>query len=106
MQTSWQDRASAHSKNWLLSFFFDNLRWGFYNNVTNLRLLVMVIKSLQAKQSPVGPTNDGKAEIGKGQDQIHEWLAAYADSRDPALRDGIIQASLPLVKRIAYGLAR
>lgn len=46
-----------------------------------------------------------KAEI-KGQEQIHHWLTVYADSRDPSLRDAIIQAALPLVKRIAYGLAR
>ncbi len=45
-------------------------------------------------------------EVNKGQDQVHQWLAEYAESRDPALRDEIIQASLPLVKRIAYGLAR
>ncbi len=43
---------------------------------------------------------------GKGTDQIHHWLSVYSESRDPALRDSIIQASLPLVKRIAYGLAR
>ncbi len=45
-------------------------------------------------------------EVNKGQDQVHQWLAEYAESHDPALRDLIIQASLPLVKRIAYGLAR
>ena len=49
---------------------------------------------------------DKKLEVNKGQDQVHQWLAEYAQSRDPALRDEIIQASLPLVKRIAYGLAR
>jgi RNA polymerase sigma-B factor len=49
---------------------------------------------------------DKKSEVNKGQDQVHQWLAAYAESRDPALRDEIIHASLPLVKRIAYGLAR
>jgi RNA polymerase sigma-B factor len=42
----------------------------------------------------------------KGQDQVHRWLLEYARTRDPSLRDAIIQASLPLVKRIAYGLAR
>lgn len=42
----------------------------------------------------------------KGQDQIHRWLLEYSQTRDPALRDKIIQASLSLVKRIAYGLAR
>ncbi len=67
----------------------------------------VVSKSLQAKQTEVGPGNNGpKVEIGKGQDQIHHWLSVYSDSRDPSLRDAIIQASLPLVKRIAYGLAR
>lgn len=64
-------------------------------------------KSLQAKQTAVGPGDNGpKLELGKGQDQIHHWLSVYSDSRDPSLRDAIIQASLPLVKRIAYGLAR
>lgn len=42
----------------------------------------------------------------KGQDQIHRWLLDYSQTRDPSLRDKIIQASLSLVKRIAYGLAR
>lgn len=42
----------------------------------------------------------------KGQDQIHRWLLDYSQTRDPALRDKIIQSSLSLVKRIAYGLAR
>ena len=42
----------------------------------------------------------------KGQDQIHRWLLDYSQNRDPALRDRIIQSSLSLVKRIAYGLAR
>lgn len=51
-------------------------------------------------------TADKKLEVNKGQDQVHQWLAEYAESRDPVLRDCIIQASLPLVKRIAYGLAR
>ena len=49
---------------------------------------------------------DKKLEVNKGQDQVHQWLAEYAECRDPSLRDEIIQASLPLVKRIAYGLAR
>ena len=49
---------------------------------------------------------DKDLAVNKGQDQVHQWLAEYAESRDPALRDEIIQASLPLVKRIAYGLAR
>ncbi len=44
--------------------------------------------------------------MSKGQDQIHHWLSVYSDTREPSLRDAIIQASLPLVKRIAYGLAR
>lgn len=42
----------------------------------------------------------------KAQDQVHAWLLEYAQTRDPALRDKIIQGSLSLVKRIAYGLAR
>ncbi len=65
-----------------------------------------MIESLQAKQNPVGPTEEPQPAVGKGQDQIHCWLTLYAESRDPSLRDNIIQASLPLVKRIAYGLAR
>jgi RNA polymerase sigma-B factor len=65
-----------------------------------------VIESLQAKQTPVGPSEDPQPALGKGQDQIHYWLTLYAESRDPSVRDNIIQASLPLVKRIAYGLAR
>src|ERR1700737_1621523 len=69
--------------------------------------VVVSQESLQAKQqAAVGPGNGPKIDIGKGQDQIHHWLSVYAESRDPALRDAIIQASLPLVKRIAYGLAR
>lgn len=47
-----------------------------------------------------------KSEARKSQDQVHRWLADYADSRNPTVRDSIIQLSLPLVKRIAYGLAR
>ncbi len=47
-----------------------------------------------------------KSVQDKGQDQIHRWLLDYSQTRDPALRDKIIQASLSLVKRIAYGLAR
>ncbi len=65
-----------------------------------------MIESLQAKQTPVGPSEDPQPALGKGQDQIHYWLTLYAESRDPSVRDNIIQASLPLVKRIAYGLAR
>src|SRR5271168_3907625 len=68
----------------------------------------MVTRSVQAKESSsdASLSSDPKVEVGKGQDQIHYWLSVYADSRDPSVRDGIIQASLPLVKRIAYGLAR
>ena len=51
-------------------------------------------------------TSNKKTETNKNQDQIHQWLADYADSRDPFLRDSIINVALPLVKRIAYGLAR
>src|SRR5271163_223792 len=49
---------------------------------------------------------DKKLDVNKGQDKVHQWLADYAHSRDPSVRDLIIQATLPLVKRIAYGLAR
>lgn len=63
-------------------------------------------KSLQAKQVAVGSGNDPQAEPAKGIDQVHQWLSHYANSRSPQLRDAIIQSSLPLVKRIAYGLAR
>jgi RNA polymerase sigma-B factor len=62
---------------------------------------------LQAKQTAIGPGINGpKTDMSKGQDQIHHWLSIYSDTREPSLRDAIIQASLPLVKRIAYGLAR
>jgi hypothetical protein len=61
---------------------------------------------VQAKPAPQGSGNAPKTDIDKGQDQIHRWLIVYAQSRDPALRDAIIQSALPLVKRIAYGLAR
>ena len=62
---------------------------------------------MQAKQTAIGAgINAPKTEMGKGQDQIHHWLSVYSDTREPSLRDAIIQASLPLVKRIAYGLAR
>ncbi len=39
-------------------------------------------------------------------DKVHKLLAEYAVSRSPQIRDLIIEATLPLVKRIAYGLAR
>lgn len=68
-------------------------------------------RSLQTK--PIGPGADSdspldnqKAPTDKATDQIHDWLCVYSESRDPSLRDSIIQAALPLVKRIAYGLAR
>ncbi len=67
---------------------------------------VIVSKDSLPAKGAVGPANGPKPEGGKGQDQIHHWLSVYSDTRDPALRDAIIQASLPLVKRIAYGLAR
>ncbi len=51
-------------------------------------------------------TASKKSDTNKSQDKVHQWLAQYTDSRDPSLRDLIIQATLPLVKRIAYGLAR
>ncbi len=37
----------------------------------------MVTRSLQVNQSPAGPASDPKLEVGKGQDQIHYWLAVY-----------------------------
>lgn len=69
---------------------------------------------MQAKSSSsVKPTSSimssglsKSSAADKGQDQIHKWLLDYSQTRDPALRDKIIQASLSLVKRIAYGLAR
>src|SRR5271156_3379840 len=68
----------------------------------------MVTRSVQAKESSsdASLSSDPKVEVGKGQDQIHYWLSLYAQGRDPSLRDAIIQSALPLVKRIAYGLAR
>ena len=63
-------------------------------------------RSLQAKSTGQGVFGTPKAEGHKGQDQIHVWLDLYAQTRDPAIRDAVIQAAMPLVKRIAYGLAR
>lgn len=63
-----------------------------------------MVKSMQVESGTV--TASKKTEANKNQDQIHQWLADYADSRDPFLRDSIINVALPLVKRIAYGLAR
>jgi len=54
----------------------------------------------------IAVTASKKSDTNKNQDQIHQWLAEYAESRDPFLRDSIINVALPLVKRIAYGLAR
>lgn len=51
-------------------------------------------------------TANKKSEADKNKDQIHQLLSEYSESRDPALRDEIINCALPLVKRIAYGLAR
>ncbi len=63
----------------------------------------MQAKSISVKSS----SSVGSYKVqDKGQDQIHRWLLEYSQSRDPALRDKIIQSSLSLVKRIAYGLAR
>jgi RNA polymerase sigma-B factor len=65
------------------------------------------VTGLQAKPtSSVKSSTAPNKPADKGQDQIHRWLMQYAQTRDPSLRDAIIQASLPLVKRIAYGLAR
>lgn len=61
---------------------------------------------MQINSASMKATHSSKSSIEKGQDQLHEWLSAYEQTRDPCLRDAIIQASLPLVKRIAYGLAR
>src|SRR5262249_21304151 len=56
---------------------------------------------------PTPQSIDGQqTELDKKQGQIQGWLDEYGKSRDPALRGLIIQAALPLVKRIAYGLAR
>jgi len=63
-----------------------------------------MVNSMQAKSGTV--TASKKSEGNRNQDQIHVWLADYADSRDLFLRDSIINIALPLVKRIAYGLAR
>lgn len=63
-------------------------------------------RRLQAKEATAGSGNGPKSEVDKGQDQVHSWLCDYAQGRDPSLRDAIIQSALPLVKRIAYGLAR
>lgn len=65
-----------------------------------------MIKGLQAKEATPGSGNGPKTDADKGQDQVHTWLCDYAHGRDPSLRDAIIQSALPLVKRIAYGLAR
>ena len=62
---------------------------------------------VQAKTSIVVKSSIGTSKVqDKAQDQIHRWLLDYSQTRDPALRDKIIQSSLSLVKRIAYGLAR
>lgn len=78
----------------------------------------MVHRSLQEKTQPTPPEEpaiEQKVDLGPGSDrsekdrnhdQIHQWLKVYAETRDPAVRDAVIQAAIPLVKRIAYGLAR
>jgi RNA polymerase sigma-B factor len=66
----------------------------------------MVYRSLQAKSTGQGVFGTPKIDKDKGQDQIHVWLDLYTQTRDPAIRDAVIQAAMPLVKRIAYGLAR
>lgn len=60
-----------------------------------------MVKSMQAKSGTVIASK--KSETNKNQDQIHQWLADYADSRDPFLRDSIINVALPLVKRSPTG---
>ncbi len=81
----------------------------------------MVHRSLQEKTQPTPPEEpalgqspeiehksdiDQRSEKDRSHDQIHQWLKVYAETRDPAVRDAVIQAAIPLVKRIAYGLAR
>ncbi len=81
----------------------------------------MVHRSLQEKTQPTPPEEpalgqspeieqksdiDQRSEKDRSHDQIHQWLKIYAETRDPAVRDAVIQAAIPLVKRIAYGLAR
>jgi len=75
----------------------------------------MVHRSLQEKTQPTPPEEPAleqkselseRSEKDRGHDQIHQWLKVYAETRDPAVRDAVIQAAIPLVKRIAYGLAR
>lgn len=75
----------------------------------------MVHRSLQEKTQPTPPEEpalgqntelEQKSEKDRSHDQIHQWLKVYAETRDPAVRDAVIQAAIPLVKRIAYGLAR
>jgi RNA polymerase sigma-B factor len=65
-------------------------------------MVVQAKTSIVVKSSSIGSS---KVQ-DKAQDQIHRWLLDYSQTRDPALRDKIIQSSLSLVKRIAYGLAR
>lgn len=69
------------------------------------------LTALQAKTtSSINIKTSGSAVTRPGadraQDQVHVWLSEYSQTRDPVLRDKIIQGSLSLVKRIAYGLAR
>lgn len=83
----------------------------------------MVHRSLQEKTQPTPPEDAAlgqgleqktelqpesgeRSEKDRSHDQIHQWLKVYAETRDPAVRDAVIQAAIPLVKRIAYGLAR
>lgn len=66
----------------------------------------MVSRSLQEKSIPESADVSACDNKDRGQDQIHVWLQVYAETRDPSARDSVIQAALPLVKRIAYGLAR
>lgn len=65
----------------------------------------MQAKSTASSIKTTGSTARSSA-TDKTQDQIHRWLLEYSQTRDPSLRDKIIQSSLSLVKRIAYGLAR
>jgi RNA polymerase sigma-B factor len=53
-----------------------------------------------------GLTSFPKSDAGKSLEDMARLLETYAQNRDSGLRDKIIQAGLPLVKRIACGLAR
>jgi RNA polymerase sigma-B factor len=68
--------------------------------------LTAISKQTQVNTLTSTSSSKGKTSEDKAADQLHDWLCNYSKSRDPELRDQIIQLALPLVKRIAYGLAR